>query len=146
MLSRNCFINLYPNILLKNHTKFLWRWEPDRKFNFFFSPRTHLCAVTYITEISLHVTLSNQSHSHLLPLSCKTILSWSSGLKRGLPGVGSNPTWNIYFHFKFFAPSPFRTAQRSLCKWNQAWPFACSHSCLIDTINHTTPCILIAAI
>ena len=29
----------------------------------FFSPPAHLCAVTYITEISLHVTLSNQSHS-----------------------------------------------------------------------------------
>ena len=31
--------------------------------NFLFSPPAHLCAVTYITEISLHVTLSNQSHS-----------------------------------------------------------------------------------
>ena len=34
--------------------------EPDRRFNFFFSPPGHLCAVTYITEISLHATLSNQ--------------------------------------------------------------------------------------
>ena len=32
-------------------------------FNFFFSPPAHLCAITYITEISLHVTLSYQSHS-----------------------------------------------------------------------------------
>ena len=39
-----------------------WRWEPDRKFNFF-NPPVHQCAVTYITEISLHVTLNNQSHS-----------------------------------------------------------------------------------
>ena len=38
---------------LKNPTKCLWRWEPDRRFNF-------LCAVTYITEISLHVTLSKK--------------------------------------------------------------------------------------
>ena len=30
--------------------------------NFFFSPPVNLCAVTYITEISLHVTLSNKSH------------------------------------------------------------------------------------
>ena len=29
----------------------------------FFSPPVHLCAVTYITEISLHVPLSIQSHS-----------------------------------------------------------------------------------
>ena len=47
---------------LKNHTKYLWRWEPGRRTNFF-SPPVHLCAVTFITEISLHLTLSNQSHS-----------------------------------------------------------------------------------
>ena len=38
-------------------------WEPDRRFYFFFSPPAHLCAVTYITEISLIVTLNN----HYLP-------------------------------------------------------------------------------
>ena len=47
---------------LKNPTKYLWCWEPDRRFNFFNLPE-HLCTVTHITEISLHVTLSNQSHS-----------------------------------------------------------------------------------
>ena len=44
---------------LKNLTKCLWRWEPDRRFNFFLSPPAHLCAVTYITQISLHVTFNN---------------------------------------------------------------------------------------
>ena len=34
-------------------------WEPDRRSNFF-NPPAHLCAVTYITEISLIVTLNNQ--------------------------------------------------------------------------------------
>ena len=34
-------------------------WEPDRRSNCFFSPPAHLCAVTYMTEISLIVTLSN---------------------------------------------------------------------------------------
>ena len=34
-------------------------WEPDRRSNFFFSPPAHLCAVTYMTEISLIVTLNN---------------------------------------------------------------------------------------
>ena len=34
-------------------------WEPDRRSNFF-SPPPHLCAVTYMTEISLIVTLNNQ--------------------------------------------------------------------------------------
>ena len=37
-------------------------WEPDRGYNFFFSPPAHLCAVTYMTEISLIVTLNNQSN------------------------------------------------------------------------------------
>ena len=44
---------------LKNPTKCLWRWEPDRRSNFF-NPPAHLCAVTYMTEISLIVTLNNQ--------------------------------------------------------------------------------------
>ena len=49
---------------LKKPTKCLWRWEPDRRSNFFFSPPAHLCAVTYMTEISLIVTLNNQfTHS-----------------------------------------------------------------------------------
>ena len=45
---------------LKNPTKCLWRWEPDRRSYFFFSPPAHLCAVTYMAEISLLVTLNNQ--------------------------------------------------------------------------------------
>ena len=53
---------------------------------------------------------------------------------------------HIYFHFEFFAPSPFRTSPRCPCKWNQAWPFTCSHICFRyqlrfktqDTINYTT--------
>ena len=48
---------------LKNPTKCLWRWEPDCRFNFFFNLPAHLRAVTCITEISLHVTISNQSLS-----------------------------------------------------------------------------------
>ena len=48
---------------VKNLTKCLWRWEPDHRSNFFVSPPSHLCAVKYMTEISLHVMLSNQSHS-----------------------------------------------------------------------------------
>ena len=35
-------------------------WEPGRRYNFFFSPPAHLCAATYMTEISLIVTLNNQ--------------------------------------------------------------------------------------
>ena len=47
-------------VTLKNRTKCPWRWEPDRRSSFFFSPPAHLCAVTYMTEISLIVTLDNQ--------------------------------------------------------------------------------------
>ena len=45
---------------LKNPTKCLWRWEPDRRSNFFFSPPAHPCAVTYMTEMAFIVTLNNQ--------------------------------------------------------------------------------------
>ena len=48
---------------LKNPTKCLWRWEPDRRSYFFFSPPAPLCAVTYMTEISLIVTLNKQFNS-----------------------------------------------------------------------------------
>ena len=43
-------------------------WEPDRRSNFFFSPPAHLCAVTYMTEISLIVTLNNQFNNNSIPL------------------------------------------------------------------------------
>ena len=39
-------------------------WKPDRRSNFFFSPPAHLCAVTYMTEISLIVTLNNQFNNN----------------------------------------------------------------------------------
>ena len=43
-------------------------WEPDRRSDFFFGPPSHLCAVTYMTEISLMVTLNNQfTHSFKIP-------------------------------------------------------------------------------
>ena len=32
---------------LKNPTKCIWRWEPDRRFNIFFSPPVHLCRWLY---------------------------------------------------------------------------------------------------
>ena len=60
----------------ENPTKCLWRWEPDRRFNFFFNLPVHLCVVTYITEISLHVTLSNQS----LSLTHSPTLNWNCHL------------------------------------------------------------------
>ena len=49
---------------LKNPAKCLWRWEPDRRHNFF-SLSAYLCAVTYMTEILFHVTLnSNKLNSN----------------------------------------------------------------------------------
>ena len=48
---------------LKIPTKCLWDWEPDLTSNYFI-PSAHLRAVTYITEISVHVTLNNESNSN----------------------------------------------------------------------------------
>ena len=57
-------------------------WEPDRRSNFFFSPPAHLCAVTYMTEISLIVTLNNQ-FTHSLTHEAEFIDSLlSAGQKR----------------------------------------------------------------
>ena len=36
---------------LKNPTKCLWRWEPDRRSNFFFSPPAHLS-----DDLNFHIT------------------------------------------------------------------------------------------
>ena len=44
-------------------------WEPDRRSNSFFSPPAHLCDVTYMTEISLIVTLNNHSLTHSLTIT-----------------------------------------------------------------------------
>ena len=54
---------------------YIWRWEPDRRFNFSFSPPSHIFTVTYITEISLHVTLRR----------CKTAITWLRSLSAILP-------------------------------------------------------------
>ena len=48
--------------MLKNPTKCIWRWTPDRRSVFFCIPPAHICAVTYMTKISLNVTLNNQIH------------------------------------------------------------------------------------
>ena len=32
---------------LKNPTKLVWRWEPDRRYNFFFGPPAQLCRHVY---------------------------------------------------------------------------------------------------
>ena len=61
-------------------------WEPDRRYNFFFSPPAHLCAVTYMTEISLIVTLNNQfTHSLTLSKVGEYIIR--------IPSVSQKVTW-----------------------------------------------------
>ena len=50
-----------------------------------------------------------------------TFLSWTGVVWVRIP-------LETYFHFEFLSPSPFRTGQRSRCKWNQACPFTWSHS------------------
>ena len=84
-VSWNNHIKWWPRVstwvgTLKNPTKCLWRWEPDRRSNFFIPP-AHLCAVTYITEISLHVTLRNKSNSNSKSYDVLYIYSRSIALK-----------------------------------------------------------------
>ena len=58
---------------LKNPTKCLWHWEPDRRSNFFFSLPAHLFAVTYQTPSSaewhsLHIIIFKDIYNKLLVL------------------------------------------------------------------------------
>ena len=52
-----------------------------QRYYFFFSPPAHLCAVTYMTEISLIVTLNKQYNStQLNKLGCiKAMLASNNG-------------------------------------------------------------------
>ena len=59
------FVRKFPGLdgHVKEPYEMSMAWEPDRRFNFFFNPPAHLCAVTYMTEISLNVTLNNHIHT-----------------------------------------------------------------------------------
>ena len=46
----------------------------DHRSNFFFNSPAHLCAVTYMTEISFHVTLNNQFNSTQIQVSLYFVL------------------------------------------------------------------------
>ena len=72
-------------------------WEPDRRCNFFFIPPANLCAVTYMTEISLIVTLNNQFTLPYLLWQYYNIfqcsqakLSWFSGFETNDDEAGIN--------------------------------------------------------
>ena len=65
-------------------TKCLWRWEPDRRFNFFIDPPPHydLCAVTNITEIRCGsrggragVCWNPPPHLRPVPQACRLTIS-----------------------------------------------------------------------
>ena len=83
-------------------------WEPDRRSNFFFSPPAHLCAVTYMTEISLIVTLNKQFNSTQLNVRCFGTLTLCC---IGAVAVCRNDTWPCV-GFVFW-----------LCSLLVLWPF-----------------------
>ena len=102
---------------LKNPVKSLWRWEPDRRSNYFFSPTAHLCAVTYMTELSLIVTLNSQFNStQLLPL-------WNFLLPNLFSSI------SIVLHSPIFVDSFYKIAMDTSNEklFTIAW-FAISHS------------------
>ena len=90
-------------------------WEPDRRSNFFFSPPAHLCAVTYMTEISLIVTLNNQFNSSTqLNVMCIVtslvrvkVLNATNRLVKRPEALGRKAMVRA-FPFEFFAPPPPR--------------------------------------
>ena len=62
-------------------------WEPDRRSNFFFSPPAHLCAVTYMTEISLIVSLNNQFNSTQHYNTATEVAGWN---------IPSSPAYGVF--------------------------------------------------
>ena len=58
-------------------------------FNFFFGPPAHLCAVTYMTEISLIVTLNNQFNSTQLNFHITNFPFLSSN-------IPSSPAYSVF--------------------------------------------------
>ena len=71
-------------------------WEPDRRSNFFFSPPAHLCAVTYMTEISLIVTLNNQFNSTQLNTFKQYMFTLSMECYKGYIQVGFHQQGSVY--------------------------------------------------
>ena len=65
--------------------KCLWRLGLGRRSKFLLTPPAHLCAVTYMTEISFHVTLNNRIH-------LKSCLQWN-----GFPSYGAHISQFIRF-------------------------------------------------
>ena len=63
---------------LKNPAKCLWRWEHDRRYNFFFILPAQLIAVTCMTEISFIVTLINQFTSFTSPFDFVVFVALSN--------------------------------------------------------------------
>ena len=59
---------------LKNPKKSLWRWEPDCRYNFFFSPPAHLCRCIYNWTI-VACDVKHQYHCIYGP-SCPVRTGW----------------------------------------------------------------------
>ena len=103
-----------------------------------------------IRNVDLVQIQSNHNHfdtcCHVMVLSNYPVRHQSTGYDQGVVAErskallhrswrgGSNPAGDI-FHFEFFNPSLFQTAQWIPCKWNQAWPFTCSHRCFRPKIQ-----------
>ena len=80
-------------------------WEPDRRSNFFFSPPAHLCAVTYMTEILLIVTLNNQfTTSPVIKLESRQMQDWANWSELS---TGQKKKWlgefkAVYSRFRYY--------------------------------------------
>ena len=123
----------YPMQISVNSYYTSWNLHWDKKFkcNLTFSSNTHVPFDTFCHVMVLLICIQ---------LSYKILNHWSSSRRRGrvvespdLPVVewrGFESRWKHIFSFEFF-----RAGQRCQCKWNQAWPFTWSYSCLRPQIR-----------
>ena len=62
----------------KDPTKCLWRWESDRRYNFFFSPPAHLCRHIY----NWNIVACDAKHQYTHSLKHKYVMGRLKSLTR----------------------------------------------------------------
>ena len=85
---------------LKIPTKCLWHWEPDRRYNFFFSSPTHLCHHIYHWNIVLCYLKHQYTHIDLYGKLVKGTYTVVFPVPNIFP-IPNNLNWRVSHTFKW---------------------------------------------
>ena len=134
---------------LKNPTKCLWRWDPDRRSNFFFSLPAHLCAVTYIVydwnivdcdvKQPIHLTFTKDNTTKACVFPNESKVSDKDNTTQALIFPNVSQYYGIeQYYTNFDASILIKTIPHKL----GCFLFYTSHSILIKTIPNKFGCFL----